>query len=135
MYIGKRVRNLTLTLSMSIWFPFSTTSNIFMSADNVGFRDDISCALALIVAWITTSASLYGFYPNKLVGITPRSIPWHHPLTSTPNTLARASFLARKSLDVTCTCASWIFCWHCDVIEESHFNKHFEHVKWNSTQY
>ena len=120
MYIRRRVKNLILTLSLLILFSFSMASTRFMSSKIVVFRDEISCPFYLIVTCLAARASLYGFLPNKLVGVTPRPTPRHLPLASGPITLARALSLDANCSDATFDCASSIFCWHFHAIKQNH---------------
>lgn len=119
MYIQRRVKNLILTLSLLILLSFSMAFTRFMSSEIVVFRDEISCPFSLIVTWLAARASLYGFLPNKLVGVTPRPTPRHCPLASGPITLARASSLDANYSDATFDCASSIFCCHLHAIKEN----------------
>ena len=112
MYIQRRVKNLIQSLSLLFLFSFSMASTCFMSSDIAAFRDVFSCPLSLTVTWLAARASLYGFFPNKLVRVTPRPTPRHRPLESGPITLARASSLHANCSDATFDCASSIFFCH-----------------------
>ena len=66
-----RLNNFTLSHSLLNTFSLSTTSTLFISSNIVAFKDEVSYVFSFIMAWILASASLYGFFPNRLVSETP----------------------------------------------------------------
>ena len=66
-----RLNNFTLSLSLLNTFSLSTTSTLFISSNIVAFKDEVSYVFYFIMAWTLAGASLYGFFPNRLVSVTP----------------------------------------------------------------
>ena len=96
MYTKTRVNNWTLTLSLLTTCSLSISSTLFSSLVMVVFKYEISSVFSFTVACLTASASLYGIFPNKLVGVNTNPMPRHIPIASTPNTFARESSLDAK---------------------------------------
>ena len=71
MFNDIRLKNFTLSLSLLNTFSLSTASTLFISSNIVAFKDEVSYFFSFIVAWILVGASLYGFFPNRLVSATP----------------------------------------------------------------